>query len=282
MAFALAGLRVPGVAIARPGVREQIVAAVLRRAARSLLETAQCVSSCTGAAASSARPARAGGLVIAVALRPPPMPRARPSQRLRPRPSPAQEQASAPAAPAAAAAPTLAGRWVEFWALPSGDADTQCYAFFDDGRFGWRAAASSSEPARAAGATIASSDGALVLSVEGQEQRSGCSGHGLPQCRSRSPRSRNSRSATARPTKRPRASTPPTRAARSPGHAFWRDSRGSPDPQRTFRSGVRIGIEFGSESGSEGRRHARATARASAELDPHAAARRGPCAPGSA
>src|SRR5436189_6161887 len=64
-----------------------------------------------------------------------------------PKPAPLAPPTAEPAAtPARAALPALPGRWVEFLALSGGGADTQCYAFFDDGRFGWHAAAAGSDP----------------------------------------------------------------------------------------------------------------------------------------
>jgi hypothetical protein len=78
------------------------------------------------------------------------------------------------AAPAAFA--DMSGDWVEFWAL-EGRVDTQRYALLPDGRFEWTAApqAGDSPLVRRWGRWRVEGD-ALVLSCEGQEQRSGCSG----------------------------------------------------------------------------------------------------------
>ena len=89
--------------------------------------------------------------------------------------------ATTPAATTAAGAEqpppasALSGVWVEFWAL-QGDADTERYALFDDGRFGWRApAAGASAVVRRWGQWTATPD-TLVLSVQGEQKRSDCEG----------------------------------------------------------------------------------------------------------
>jgi hypothetical protein len=150
-----------------------------------------------------------------------------------PKPAPAAPSATDPSAAsnasASAAVPALPGRWVEFWALPGGGADTQCYAFFDDGRFGWHAAAAGSDPDARRWGHYRVEDGALVLSVEGHEQRSGCEGTAC-------------RVPLAQPQQQelPLGECPANEEAKSldpayvcvsiAGHAFWRDTKAQPDP----------------------------------------------------
>lgn len=66
------------------------------------------------------------------------------------------------------AGPELFGVWVEFWSV-SGHTDTQRYAFFEDGRFGWRAAATSTGEVswRWGQATLAADGKEMLLSIEG-------------------------------------------------------------------------------------------------------------------
>lgn len=76
--------------------------------------------------------------------------------------------AELPAAP-------IDGLWVEFWAL-EGHADTQRYALFPDGRFGWCAASEGpAHGARRWGQWSAQGD-MLVLRVQGQDSGKACEG----------------------------------------------------------------------------------------------------------
>lgn len=151
-----------------------------------------------------------------------------------PTPSPQAPPSPEPASPtttANAVLPALPGRWVEFWALSGGGADTQCYAFFDDGRFGWHAAAAGSDPDARRWGHYQVEDGALVLSVEGHEQRSGCEGTAC-------------RVPFAQPQQQqlPLGECPANEEAKSldpayvcvsiAGHAFWRDTKAHPEPSQ--------------------------------------------------
>jgi hypothetical protein len=149
-------------------------------------------------------------------------------------PKPAPQ--TAPAEPAAvqspdasAALPALPGRWVEFWALSGGGADTQCYAFFDDGRFGWHAAAAGSDPDARRWGHYRVEDGALVLSVEGHEQRSGCEGTAcrLPFAQ---PQQQQLPLGECPANEEARRLDPAYVCVSIAGHAFWRDTKASPDP----------------------------------------------------
>jgi len=67
----------------------------------------------------------------------------------------------------------LSGLWVEFWAL-EGHADTQRYAFFEDGRFGWCAAREGEDKgARRWGQWKAEGE-TLVLQVQGRDRGPAC------------------------------------------------------------------------------------------------------------
>jgi hypothetical protein len=67
----------------------------------------------------------------------------------------------------------LDGLWVEFWAL-EGHADTQRFALFPDGRFGWCAAREgTSRGARRWGTWSVQAD-SLVLQVKGQDSGKNC------------------------------------------------------------------------------------------------------------
>jgi hypothetical protein len=142
---------------------------------------------------------------------------------------PAARSAAAETARDSASVPALSGRWVEFWALNGGGADTQCYAFFDDGRFGWHAAATGSEPDSRRWGHYRIEGGALLLSVEGHEQRSGCEGTAC-------------RLPLGQPEQQqlPLGECPANEEAKNldpayvcvsiAGHAFWRDAHTQPDP----------------------------------------------------
>jgi hypothetical protein len=146
-------------------------------------------------------------------------------------PRPASAAGPAPDAPAgapAAAAPALAGRWVEFWAV-SGAADTQCYAFFDDGRFGWHAATASGEAQTRRWGHYRIEGGGLVLEVEGREDRAGCSGD---VCRvALAPPLEQQLSLGECPANdEAKTLDPAYTCVAIAGHAFWRDNRAAPDP----------------------------------------------------
>jgi hypothetical protein len=74
----------------------------------------------------------------------------------------------------AAAAEPLSGLWVEFWAL-EGHADTQRYALFDDGRFGWCAAREGQEQGARRWGRWSADGGMLVLTVQGEDAGASCS-----------------------------------------------------------------------------------------------------------
>jgi hypothetical protein len=81
------------------------------------------------------------------------------------------------------AASDLVGTWVEFWSV-SGHADTQRYAFFEDGRFEWNAAGGvDAKTTRRWGtwklerpSSSGAAGTALALLVQGHEERFGCEG----------------------------------------------------------------------------------------------------------
>jgi hypothetical protein len=103
-----------------------------------------------------------------------------------PAPAPAAAGRSAAAsAPSTDATPSLispeelAGVWVEYWAL-TGHADTQRYAFYPDGRFGWLAADGGATPMAGRWGqfkiTARANETALELLVQGHDERFGCEG----------------------------------------------------------------------------------------------------------
>jgi hypothetical protein len=105
----------------------------------------------------------------------------------RPTASPAASKPSAALAarsvPLRLVASNLVGAWVEFWSV-SGHADTQRYAFFEDGRFEWNAARDADAKVtrrwgqwklESAGSPTAAG-AAIALSVQGHAERFGCEG----------------------------------------------------------------------------------------------------------
>jgi hypothetical protein len=87
--------------------------------------------------------------------------------------APPRTAAATTGAEQAAATEPLSGLWVEFWAL-EGHADTQRYALFEDGRFGWCAAREGEgRGARRWGRWTAEGE-TLVLQVQGRDQGPGC------------------------------------------------------------------------------------------------------------
>ena len=83
-----------------------------------------------------------------------------------PQPAPPQ---TAPRAPEG----SIDGLWVEFWAL-QGHADTQRYALFPDGRFGWCAAKEGPTGGARRWGTWSTEGDMLVLRVRGQDSGTGC------------------------------------------------------------------------------------------------------------
>ena len=139
--------------------------------------------------------------------------------------------ADPPAAPAAKVAPdSLAGLWVEFWAL-SGQTETQRYALSEDGSFGWRAAAgTASGVVRRWGRW--SADGAtLVLSVQGEESAGGCRGTAC-QARHEPPREERVQVGDCPPNDEAKALDATYRCASIGGRAFWR--RGQADDMAAY------------------------------------------------
>jgi hypothetical protein len=115
---------------------------------------------------------------------------------------------------------SLAGLWVEFWAL-EGQADTQRYALFEDGRFGWRAAPGDESDVLWRWGTWTREDGALALRVEGEERGGACEGDA---CRVRLDPPREERLPVGECPPNDEASTldPSYRCVSLAGQAFWR------------------------------------------------------------
>lgn len=74
-----------------------------------------------------------------------------------------------------AAPGSMRGLWVEYWAV-EGHADTQGYALFEDGRFGWRAASGAGGDVVRRWGQWTTEGETLVLRVQGEELRGGCTG----------------------------------------------------------------------------------------------------------
>lgn len=146
-----------------------------------------------------------------------------------------QAAQGAPAeAPAAEEQPALTqqaleGLWVEFWAV-AGHTDTQRYAFFPDGRFGWCAASSAQGPtARRFGRVSLQAGGTeLLLSVEGQAERS-CE---TSACLERFPAPVEERLVIGAcpPNEEARAIDANYRCVSLGGQAFWRHAHHTPAP----------------------------------------------------
>jgi hypothetical protein len=125
----------------------------------------------------------------------------------------------------------LPGVWVEFWAL-SGHADTQRYALFEDGRFGWRAAAGSdTDIGWRWGRVKLNADGTeIVFSVEGEAKNFGCEPRAT--CRViHQPALEQRLSVGACPeNEEARALDAQYRCYSLGGQAFWRHSNEAPEP----------------------------------------------------
>jgi hypothetical protein len=134
----------------------------------------------------------------------------------------------APSAPAAA--PDLRGLWVEFWAV-SGSADTQRYAFFEDGRFGWTAASSAAAPVARRWGRFEVAGNELVLSIEGYDERFGCEASAA--CRVTHPQAIVERLPLGEcpDNEEARALDQGYRCVSLGGQAFWRDASASADPK---------------------------------------------------
>jgi hypothetical protein len=125
----------------------------------------------------------------------------------------------------------LSGLWVEFWAL-EGHADTQRYALFEDGRFGWCAAREGEgKGARRWGRWKAEGE-TLVLQVQGRD-------HG-PACRDDACRQRHEPPVEERlqlgpcpPNEEARALDSTYRCISIAGQAFWRRAQAD-DPAMYF------------------------------------------------
>jgi len=153
-----------------------------------------------------------------------------------PAPSAAKPLAAQPSPPGEAPAPPLTpelmpGVWVEFWAL-TGHADTQRYAFFDDGRFGWRAAAGSDADIgwRWGSVKLNANGTEIVFSVEGDAKNFGC--EPAATCRViHQPAIEQRLSVGACPeNEEARALDAQYRCYSLGGQAFWRHSHEPPEP----------------------------------------------------
>ena len=126
----------------------------------------------------------------------------------------------------------LSGLWVEFWAL-EGHADTQRYALFEDGRFGWSAAREGEGQggARRWGGWTAEGD-TLVLRVEGHDTGAGCADAA---CRVRHdpPLEQRLQLGQCPPNEEAKALDASYRCISIAGQAFWRRAQAD-DPAAYF------------------------------------------------
>jgi hypothetical protein len=145
-----------------------------------------------------------------------------------PAPSSSPQTASAGAERANA---SLNGLWVEFWAL-EGHADTQRYALFEDGRFGWCSAREGAgQGARRWGRWTADGE-TLVLRVEGRDQGSACQ---EPACRQshEPPIEERLQLGPCPPNEEAKALDASYRCISIAGQAFWRRAHAG-DPAAYF------------------------------------------------
>jgi hypothetical protein len=141
------------------------------------------------------------------------------------------DASSSGTAPALRGGASLSGLWVEFWAL-EGHADTQRYALFEDGRFGWCSAREGAgQGARRWGRWTADGE-TLVLRVEGRDQGSTCQ---EPACRQshEPPIEERLQLGPCPPNEEAKALDASYRCISIAGHAFWRRSHAD-DPAAYF------------------------------------------------
>jgi len=150
-------------------------------------------------------------------------------------PTPKAETAASPAAaPAPAEASStagipadadLVGRWVEFWA-PAGRADTQRYELSADGRFDWYAAQRSHDAVTRRFGRFrverAHDAPAIVLQVEGHEERFGCEGSAACRVTHDPPLEQRLALGACPPNDEAKSLDARYRCISLDGHAFWR------------------------------------------------------------
>ena len=143
----------------------------------------------------------------------------------------AQSPAAAQSAGAEQPAKPIDGLWVEFWAL-EGHADTQRYALFEDGRFGWCAASDGpAHGARRWGQWSAQGD-TLVLRVRGQDSGKSCDG-GSCRVQHEPPLEERLQLGPCPPNEEAKALDASYRCISIAGQAFWRRARAE-DPAAYF------------------------------------------------
>jgi hypothetical protein len=128
---------------------------------------------------------------------------------------------------------TLAGTWVEFWAR-SGRADTQHYAFFADGRFGWRAAPDSDERVMRSWGRYRVEGGTIVLGIEGHEERYGCEGFAVCRVLHEPPQEERLALGQCPPNDEARTIDPSYTCVSIGGRAFWRNTHAPQDESSFF------------------------------------------------
>jgi hypothetical protein len=149
----------------------------------------------------------------------------------------ATEPSKTPSAGAASVltADSLEGTWVEFWAL-TGHADTQRYAFFADGRFGWRAPASDGAAvgARWGHAKLSPGGSEILLDVEGQAATLNCEPAAACRVLHDPPVQERLQVGTCPDNDEARRLDPQYLCFSLGGRAFWRHAHEVPDPHAYF------------------------------------------------